>query len=70
MLTTIKGHFENGQIIMEEKPPVSSKTDVIITFLTENNSAVKGKRMPGGLKGKISISDDFNDPLDDLKDYM
>ena len=24
----------------------------------------------GGLKGKISILDDFNEPLDDLNEYM
>jgi len=28
-----------------------------------------GKRIPGGLKGKVSLPDDFNEPLDDLKDY-
>jgi hypothetical protein len=44
---------------------------VIITFLTEDikNSGIQ-KRVPGGLKGKVAIPDDFNDPLDDLKDYM
>jgi hypothetical protein len=70
MLHAIKGYFEKGQIIMEEEPPVQSKTEVIITFLTEKTEPVVGRRMPGGLKGKVSIPDDFNDPLDDLKDYM
>ncbi|HEY4323165.1 MAG TPA: DUF2281 domain-containing protein [Mucilaginibacter sp.] len=28
------------------------------------------ERIPGGLKGKVSLPDDFNEPLDDLKDYM
>jgi len=69
MLTAIKGYYEKGQIIMTEDAPVQNKTEVIITFLTEN-SINKGKRIPGGLKGKISIPDDFNVPLDDLKDYM
>ena len=31
---------------------------------------VKKKRQLGILKGKISIPDDFNEPLDDLKEYM
>ena len=71
MLTTIKGYYEQGQIFLQEDAPVKDKTEVIITFLTgpykEGN---KLKRLPGGLKGKISIPDDFNEPLDDLKNYM
>ncbi len=27
-------------------------------------------RTPGMLKGKITVSDDFDAPLDDFKDYM
>jgi len=51
MLTAIKGYYENGRIVMNEKAPVDSKTDVIITFLTDDDK--KGiKRIPGGLKGK------------------
>jgi len=42
---------------------------VIITFLTDDDNATAGKRIPGGLKGKISLPDDFNEPLDDLKAY-
>ncbi|MDB5090491.1 MAG: hypothetical protein JWR09_4485 [Mucilaginibacter sp.] len=69
MLSAIKGYYEKGKIIMKEEAPVKSKTDVIITFLTEDNK-IPGKRIPGGLKGKVSIPDNFNEPLDDLKDYM
>jgi hypothetical protein len=46
---------------------------VIITFLTEKEFPVKRtkeKRKLGGLKGKITIPDDFNEPLEDLKEYM
>jgi hypothetical protein len=70
MLTAIKGYYEKGKIIMNEDAPVKSKTDVIITFLTKDDENVVGKRIPGGLKGKVSLPDDFNEPLDDLKDYM
>jgi hypothetical protein len=70
MLTAIKGYYEKGQIIMNEAAPVDAKTDVIITFLTDGDKQILGKRMPGGLKGKVSLPDDFNEPLDDLKDYM
>ncbi|WP_426668575.1 DUF2281 domain-containing protein [Mucilaginibacter sp. McL0603] len=70
MLTAIKGYYEKGKIIMNEDAPVKSKTDVIITFLTKDDENTAGKRIPGGLKGKVSLPDDFNEPLDDLKDYM
>ncbi|WP_250125268.1 DUF2281 domain-containing protein [Chroococcidiopsis sp. CCMEE 29] len=33
-------------------------------------SSVKRRRKPGSAKGLISVSDDFDAPLDDFKDYM
>ncbi len=71
MLTTIKGYYEHGQIILKEEPPVREKTEVMVTFLTGNTKDNgEKKRVPGALKGRVSIPDDFNEPLDDLKDYM
>jgi hypothetical protein len=71
MLTTIKGYYENGAIVLTEAAPVTDKTEVIVTFLTENESGTATKhRTPGGLKGKVSMPDDFNEPINDLKDYM
>jgi hypothetical protein len=70
MLTAIKGYYEKGKIVLKEDAPVQSKTDVIVTFLIDDKIQLPGKWVPGGLKGKISIPDDFNEPLDDLKDYM
>jgi len=70
MLTAIKGYYDKGKIVMSENSPVDTRTDVIITFLTEKVDNTAIKRIPGGLKGRISIPDDFNEQLDDLKDYM
>ena len=72
MLTTIKGYYEHGQIIMDENAPVQKKTRVIITFLTDDPISEKNekRRTPGALKGKVSIPGDFNEPLEDLKSYM
>ena len=70
MLTAIKGYYEKGKIVLKEEAPVQSRTDVIVTFLTGDDENNVGKRIPGGLKGKVSIPDDFNEPLDDLKEYM
>lgn len=69
MLTSIRGYYDQGHIVLQEEAPISEKTEVIITFLAESKLP-SHKRLPGGLKGKVTIPDDFNAPLDDLKDYM
>ncbi len=69
MFATVKGYCEKGQVFLQENAPVESKTAVIITFLTEDVKSLDfKKRIPGELKGKVSIPDDFNAPLDDLKE--
>lgn len=72
MLTAIKGTYENGQIIWHETPPVQERTEVIVTFLNETvppDRRGKGIRF-GSLAGKVSLPTDFNEPLDDLNEYM
>lgn len=64
MLTTIKGYYDHGQIILEEAPPVETKTEVMVTFLTEKSLInTPAKRKLGGLEGKEPLPDDFNGPL-------
>ena len=71
MLTTIEATYENGQIVWEEQPPVRAKTKVLVTFMEENALQTTDNVVRfGSLKGRITIPDDFNDPLDDLRDYM
>jgi Protein of unknown function (DUF2281) len=70
MLTTIKGIYQNGQIILEEKPPVTDDAEVFVTFtkLSENK---KKNRVFGAGKGSVLfMAADFNEPLEDLKEYM
>jgi len=69
MLSSYKGIFEDGKVIFIETPPVKTRTEVIVTFL-ERQSSDTGPRVLGGLKGKFPTPDDFNDPIDDLKEYM
>lgn len=69
MLTTVKGTYENGRIIWHETPPVQERTEVIITFL-EKETPPRKPRKAGSLAGRGSIPADFNEPLDDLSDYM
>jgi hypothetical protein len=69
MLKAVKGTYENGKITLEEKPDFDGKLEVIITFL-EAIPTQKKRRVAGSLKGKIWYADDFDAPLEDLKDYM
>ena len=48
-----------------------TKTEVIVTFLQaeeKKENKLPQKRILGRLEGRIKVSDDFDDPLDDLKD--
>jgi len=70
MLTIIKGYYDKGKIVLEENPPVKNKTEVMVTFLTDKTNKSTTIRKLGGLEGKVKLPDDFNEPLDDMKDYM
>ena len=71
MLTAIKGFYDKGKITLSEQPAVDEKTEVIVTFLAHKaKSRLKKKRVLGILQGKISVPEDFNEPIEDLKDYM
>jgi len=51
---------------------IKEQYEVIITFVEpvkkDNSSNLPFKR--GCMKGKMWISDDFNEPLEDFKEYM
>lgn len=70
MFTAIKGTYEGGKIIFSEEPPIQTKSEVIITFLTQDVEYMPLVRKLGGLEGKVTLPDDFNEPFEDLKDYM
>ncbi len=46
------------------------KARVVVTILDEVKESEKPKIQFGRMKGTFWMSDDFNDPIDDLKDYM
>jgi hypothetical protein len=70
MLTSVSGIYDHGKIILDEVPPVKIKSKIVITFLEEIPDTPATKRRLGTLKGKIGIPNDFNEPIDDLNDYM
>jgi len=73
MFTQISGVYNNGNIILDEMPSLSKPVKVIVTFMEDEDIIVKKKKplVAGFGKGTVSfMSPDFNEPLDDLKDYM
>ncbi len=66
ILTT--GHFDSEKrIVLEEDVPIQSDSfEIIIRPLRKN----KIDRQAGTLKGLIHISNDFDEPLEDFKEYQ
>jgi hypothetical protein len=72
MYTAINGIYENGQLTFSEKPPTIKKSKVLILFLDEQKASSSNKKgvKLGSLVGKYSIPNDFNEPIDDLSEYI
>lgn len=71
MLTTIQGTYNNGVISFDERPPIDREVKILVTFLEEIKiTTTKKPRKAGGLQGQVWMSEDFNEPLEDLKAYM
>ena len=70
MLTTIKGAYRNGQIILEEKPPLTTDAEVLVTFTKVNDTKKKDRLFGSGKGSVLFMAADFNASLTDLKEYM
>jgi hypothetical protein len=75
MPVIIKGIFENGLVKLTEPAPTDEKVPVTVTFPGEENIVSekplkKNEIKFGSLTGKISVPENFDDELDELKDYM
>jgi len=70
-MQTIKAIYDGVNFMPKQPIPVKGKYEVFITFIEPLE--VKTVRPPfeyGSMSDKIRIADDFNDPLDDFKEYM
>ena len=71
MLTAISGTFTNGQVVLERMPKFKKQTKVLVIFEEEVEKPIETKKRTFGIsRGNIQLSPDFNEPLDDLKEYM
>lgn len=73
MYAAIRAIYENGKVIFQEEPPTKEKTNVIVMFIKEDiekNEYYQGIKL-GGLANKgYALPNNFNDPVDDLNEYM
>lgn len=70
MYTTIKGRYENGNLTLEETPP-ATKAEVLVIFPPNGKATDKPNRQFGFAKGIVTyMADDFDEPLEEMKDYM
>lgn len=70
MHTVIEGIYEDGKVVLDHKPGVNVKSKVKVVFEESDNEPALSKRPFGIGKGTIYMAPDFDDPLDELKDYM
>ena len=73
MLQVVRGIYEDEKIVLEEEPVLKRKMSVIVAFLDEKDALkknLKTKRKLGILKGKVTIPENFNEPIEELKEYM
>jgi len=72
----IKAIYDGVDFKPEQPISVKGKHEVIITFIEPiNTNKEQLKKRPiselrGLLKGKIWMSDDFNEPLEEMQEYM
>jgi predicted DNA-binding antitoxin AbrB/MazE fold protein len=69
MLTTIDGIYENGQVKLDHQPLDIKRSKVKVIFEDAPKEKQK-KRKLGIFKGSIIMGKDFNEPLDELSEYM
>ena len=75
MLQAVKGIYRNGTIELLETPENIHESRVLITFLSTTSpiefpATPRKKRNGFGiLKGKISMIEDFDAPLEEFEEY-
>lgn len=70
MHTTIKGYYQNGQIILRELPPVTEKTEVLITFLTDGEGTDTAESKQTEKSQPVSSSGTVRSDKEDTSGYV
>jgi hypothetical protein len=69
-----KGIYENGTIGFEESAPTMRKDKVVVLFISEaeqpDETPHKGVKIRSQAGQSYAIPEDFNEPIDDLREYI
>ena len=74
--TTIKGLYDNGKVILYEKPLLDTPIEVMVTFpkavatIPEKVEPTTFRRSGYGKGTVLYMAPDFDDPIDDLFDVF
>jgi len=70
----IKAIYDGTKFKPMQPIPVKGNYEVVITFIEPANIEAPAKlprsTIKGFLKGKVKMSNDFNEPIEDMKEYM
>ena len=67
----IKAIYDGVEFKPIQPIPVNESYEVVITFIEPvNKQTIRQPYEYGSMNGKIWVSDDFDAPLDDFKEYM
>ncbi|MCL2665434.1 MAG: DUF2281 domain-containing protein [Defluviitaleaceae bacterium] len=78
-MQAIKAIFDGVHFKPKQPIPVSGQYEVVITFLEPMKDEIAGVEQAkkhsrsafiGSWKDKIWMSEDFNEPLDEMREYM
>jgi hypothetical protein len=64
MLTTIKGRYKDGRIVLDEDPGVSGESPRMVTFYAIDDDIAKKEMMTNGM---LAVSDR---PMSTLEDFQ
>ena len=65
----VKAIYDGANFKPKQPIPIKGEHEVVITFLGPVKKRPRAEII-GCLKGKVWISDDFNEPIEELKEYM
>ena len=69
MSVTIKAYYENGEVKLTEPAPTEENVPVTVIFPEPERPLKKNEIRFGSLIGKISVPKNFDDEIEDLKEY-
>jgi hypothetical protein len=70
---TTRGKVKNGVVLLEPGSALPEGADVTVTTVDDpaaTSPAPRSGPKAGSAKGKVQMSDDFDEPLSDFAEYM